>query len=90
MQLEPKSSGTFIINGFAYHQGMAKEKLVITAVIGSNSKTSRRAFDVSMIANVAAPLLDFSERTLEFHHSYVKVGAGEKPGAFLPLCNLLM
>ena len=25
-----------------------------------------------MIADVAAPLLDFSERTLEFHHSYEK------------------
>ena len=37
--------------------------------------SSRQAFDVALIADVAVPLLDFSERTLEFHHAYEKGAA---------------
>lgn len=29
-------------------------------------------FDIALVADVAAPLLDFSERTLTFHHEYQK------------------
>ena len=30
---------------------------------------------MALIADVAVPLLDFSERTLEFHHAYEKGAA---------------
>ena len=68
--IEPKGSGTFVINGLAYAAGEAREQLQVLASTGS--KATRRAFDVTLVADVATPLLDFSERTLEFRHSYVK------------------
>ena len=70
--IEPKGSGSFVIHGLAHAQGEPREQLIVLASAGANAKATRRAFDVALVADVAAPLLDFSERTLEFRHSYVK------------------
>jgi hydrocephalus-inducing protein len=40
--------------------------------IGNSAKGSRLAFDFAATANVATPLLDMSDRSLTFHHTYIK------------------
>ena len=40
--LEPKGSGTFVINGLALRQGEAREQMVCVAASGSQSKSSRK------------------------------------------------
>ena len=62
----------FIVTGAAHTPGEVLEHVVCSATIGASSKTARKAYDLTLRAEVATPLLDFSERTLAFHHAYVK------------------
>jgi len=54
-----------------HHQKQVQEQLICTAQLttGASSRAVRRVFEVEMRADVAAPLLEWSKRGLEF--SYV-------------------
>lgn len=70
--IEPKESATFMINGFAHLPGEIVEQMICMATVGANSKTQRKVYDLALQASVATPLLDVSERLLQFHHMYKK------------------
>lgn len=70
--IDSRSSASFIITGFAHNPGEVSEQLTCMANAGTNAKSAKKSFDIAAIALVATPLLDFSERVMEFRHSYTK------------------
>ncbi|KXZ49496.1 hypothetical protein GPECTOR_21g722 [Gonium pectorale] len=72
VQLGPKEAATFTITGNALTAGEVKEQLACSGIFGNNSKGSKRIFETVMRADVATPLLHFSERVLHFRHTYKK------------------
>eukprot|EP00798_Chlamydomonas_sp_ICE-L_P006741 gene6741-3411_t len=70
--LEPKEGAVFTIQGMAHASGEIIEHVTCMALVGANAKNPRKAYDLNIRAEVATPLLDFSERTLSFHHAYKK------------------
>eukprot|EP00983_Pelagomonas_calceolata_P093699 1157805-Pelagomonas_calceolata.AAC.4 len=60
--------------GLGAARGLADvvERMECHASSGTNARQSRKAFDIGCHALVATPLLDFSERTMTFHHVYTK------------------
>lgn len=53
-------------------QAEVEERLVCHASAGGNARADRKAFDIGVRASVATPLLDFSSRSLSFHHAYAR------------------
>ncbi len=77
-----------MISGMAYQPGEVMEHVVCRAAIGTTAKPTRAAYDVHLRAEVATPLLDFSERTLSFHHAYRKGAPIEVLSRSLTLRNI--
>ncbi|EFJ42226.1 hypothetical protein VOLCADRAFT_67248 [Volvox carteri f. nagariensis] len=72
VQLGPKEAATFAITGNALVPGEVREQLVCSGTFGNSNKSARRVFETFMRADVATPLLHFSERLLHFRHVYKK------------------
>lgn len=62
---------TYACTWSLYPTGSASD-LFILQQIQTRPCCCYQVFDVALVADVAAPLLDFSERTLTFHHEYQK------------------
>jgi hydrocephalus-inducing protein len=53
-------------------QAEVKEQFTCMTAIGTGAKGSKLAFNLAAMASVATPLLDMSDRSLTFHHTYIK------------------
>jgi hydrocephalus-inducing protein len=71
--LGPKDSVVFTFSGMTSKVGELTERLVCMGLHnGANAKSARRLFETDLVAEVSLPLLEFSERCLEFSHCYKK------------------
>jgi hydrocephalus-inducing protein len=71
LPLGPREAATVTITGSASAQGSALEVLTCTASFGTPAgKGAAKVFEVQAQADLAAPLLDFSARSLAFEYMY--------------------
>lgn len=72
VQLGPKEAATFTFTCLSLQPGEVREQLVCMGTFGNNTKAARRMFEPFLRAEVATPLLHFSERLMHFRHTYRK------------------
>ncbi len=91
--LGPKEATTFTLSLFSSRPGSMTETLVCTATTTGASKTSsssntKRVFEVAAKADVAAPLLDFSSRSMRFEYSHTHGSCPEPMTQLLTIRNV--
>ena len=71
--LGPKDSLVVAFSGMTSKVGELLERFVCMGLPnGANAKAARKLFETDVVAEVGLPLLEFSERSLEFVHCYQK------------------
>ncbi|KAG2489301.1 hypothetical protein HYH03_012133 [Edaphochlamys debaryana] len=72
VQLGPKEAATFTVTGNALAAGEVREQIVCLGMFGNSNKAGKRIFEPVMRADVATPLLHFSDRLLHYRYVYRK------------------
>ncbi|PNH08880.1 Hydrocephalus-inducing protein [Tetrabaena socialis] len=88
VQLGPKEAAVFTVTGNALSPVEVREALSCSGTFGNSNKGAKKVFDTVMRADVATPLLHFSERLLHFRYTYRKGSAVEAQTRPLTIRNI--